>query len=89
MKARLLVGSNLRRLRIGKGLTQEALGLTAACEPSYVGRVERGAENPTVDLLESFAEALDAPIAALFEQLPRDYVPPANLPAGRKPKQAG
>ena len=85
MDARTLVGLNLRRLRVAEGLTQEALGLAAACEPSYVGRVERGTENPTVDLLEAFALVLGAPIGLLFEPLPPGYVAPPNLPAGRKP----
>ena len=84
MNARSLVGSNLRRLRVARGLTQEALGLAAACEPSYVGRVERGAENPTVDLLESFARALGEPIGSFFEALPLDYRSPPNMPPGRK-----
>lgn len=86
MKARTLVGLNLRRLRVAKALTQESLGLAASCEPSYVGRVERGAENPTVDLLEAFARALDAPIISLFEPLPPGYKPPAHLTPGRKPR---
>jgi transcriptional regulator with XRE-family HTH domain len=88
MDARSLVGSNLRRLRIARGLTQEALGFAADCEPSYVGRLERGAENPTVDLLASLARALDSPIGALFEPIPSNYVPPPHLPPGRK-RRAG
>lgn len=86
MDARSLVGMNLRRLRVARGLTQESLGLAAGCEPSYVGRVERGAENPTVDLLEAFAQVLDEPIGVLFQPLPHGYKPPPNLAAGRKPK---
>ena len=87
MNARSLVGRNLRRLRVAHSLTQEALGLAAACEPSYVGRVERGAENPTVDLLETFARALGEPISALFEPLPPGYQPPPHMPPGRKPAE--
>ncbi len=84
MKARSLVGRNLRRLRVAKGLSQEALGLVAGCEPSYPGRLERGQENPTVDLLEAFASALDVGIAALFEPIAPGALPPGLKP-GRKP----
>ncbi len=84
MKARSLVGRNVRRLRLVKGLSQEALGLAAECEPSYVGRIERGEENPSVDLLEALAGALDAGIAALFEPTDAGALPP-GLPPGRKP----
>lgn len=85
MKARSLVGMNLRRLRVARGLSQEALGLSAGCEPSYVGRVERGTENPSVDLLESFAGALSVPIGALFDNVPEPALLPAGLAPGRKP----
>ena len=86
MKARLLVGRNLRRLRVAEGLSQEALGLAAGCEPSYVGRVERGDENATVNLLEDFAAVLGIPIGALFEPLPPGAKLGAGMPPGRKPK---
>lgn len=86
MKARALVGRNIRRLRVHEGLSQEALGLAAGCEPSYVGRVERGCENPTVDLLEAIAAALGAPIAALFDRVGERGPLKPGLPAGRKPR---
>ncbi len=85
MDASTLVGRNLRRIRVSRGLSQEQLGLLVGCEPSYVGRVERGRENPTVRLLEAMARACDVPIADLFASLPDGEVP-AGLPRGRKPK---
>ena len=85
MKARSLVGRNLRRLRVAKGLSQEALGLSADCEPSYVGRIERGRENPTVDLLESFAKVLGEQIGAFFEAELAGSKLPSGLTPGRKP----
>ena len=84
MKARSLVGRNVRRLRVAKGLSQEALGLSAGCEPSYIGRVERGRENPTVDLLEAIAKALKADIAALFEPVTPGSTLLPGLAPGRK-----
>lgn len=89
MKARALVGRNIRRLRVAKGISQEALGLAAGCEPSYVGRVERGRENPTVDLLEAIAAALGDPIGALFDPAGERGLLRAGLPAGRKPRADG
>ncbi len=64
----------------GAGLSQEALGLAAGCEPSYVGRVERGRENPTLDLLETFSKALGTEPIALFAT-----TSDATLPAGMRP----
>lgn len=87
MNARSLVGLNLRRLRVARELTQEALGLAAGCEPSYVGRIERGEENPTVDLLEAFARALDEHIGVLFAPVPPGSKLAPGLPPGRKPAE--
>ncbi len=86
MDVKALVGWNLRRLRIEKGLSQEALGLLVGCEPSYVGRVERGSENPTVTTLEAFANVLDAPISAFFFVARGPMRPLPTLAPGRKPQ---
>ncbi len=42
MEVRALIGWNLRRLRVAKGLSQERLALAAGIDRAYVGRVERG-----------------------------------------------
>ena len=89
MKARSLVGLNLRRLRLARGMSQEKVGLSAGCEPSYIGRIERGGENPSVDLLEAIAAVLDAHIVTLFYPLPDGEPLPPGLPPGRKPSGSG
>lgn len=85
MRARALVGWNLRRLRVAKGLSQEALGLAAGMEPSYIGRIERGRENTTVETLEGLAAVLDAHISAFFVVPEPGAEKPASLRPGRKP----
>lgn len=86
MRVRALVGWNLRRLRVGKALSQEALGLLVGCEPSYVGRIERGRENTTIETLESFAVVLGAHVSAFFVIPEPGAERPASLRPGRKPK---
>lgn len=84
MDARKIIGWNLRKLRVEKGLSQERLALEAHIDRAYVGRVERGKENVTVSTLEALAQVLDVPVAELFvEPAPNAPMPPA-LPAGRK-----
>ncbi|MFY9990900.1 MAG: helix-turn-helix transcriptional regulator, partial [Rhodoplanes sp.] len=51
MKGRKLVAWNLRRIRVQRDLSQDRLALDADVDRSYVGRVERGLENPTVAIL--------------------------------------
>ena len=58
MKAGALVARNIRRLRVANGLSQEVLAVDAEIDRTYVSRLERGLENPTVIVLERLANAL-------------------------------
>ena len=88
MIGRERVAWNIRRLRVGRGLSQEALAADAEVDRSYVGRLERAAENPTVGLLDRLASVLDADISEFF-RLPRSGESrPKPLRSGRK-KAAG
>jgi transcriptional regulator with XRE-family HTH domain len=89
MDAAELVGWNLRRLRVRLQISQEALGLLAGVDRTYVGRLERGLENPTVGILQKLAKALKIQLADLFA-LPRaDERRPSPLAAGRRPAKGG
>ena len=88
MRSRAIVGWNLRPLRVAKNLSQEALGLLAEREPSYIGRIERGRENTTIDTLEALAAVLDAPVSAFFVVPEPNVAAPAPLRAGRKPNSS-
>lgn len=88
MRVRALVAWNLRRLRVAKQLTQEALGLLAGFEPSYVGRIERGRENTTIKTLESLADALGSAVAEFFIVPEPGAERPGTMRRGRKPNQA-
>jgi transcriptional regulator with XRE-family HTH domain len=51
---------------VGRGLSQENLAVDAEVDRTYVSRLERGLENPTVGVLEQLAEALNAGIVEFF-----------------------
>lgn len=85
MDARELIGWNLRKLRVDRGLSQEKLALEAAIDRSYVGRIERGEENLTISVLEALAVALGIKVAAFFDEAGTDGPRPEGLKAGRKP----
>ncbi len=75
---------NLRRIRVGKGLSQEKLAYDAGVDRAYVGGIEREQENPTVNVLDRLAKTLEVPIGELFKA-PRPNAPkPKPLPGGRK-----
>ena len=56
--ARLIFAKNLKYLRVERGLSQELLAEMANLHRTYVGSVERGERNVSIDNMESFANAL-------------------------------
>lgn len=58
MDVKKRLGSNLRRLREAKGLSQEAFAFEAGIHRTYVSDIERGARNPTITVVENLAVAL-------------------------------
>jgi transcriptional regulator with XRE-family HTH domain len=87
MQAQALVARNLRRLRVEHGLSQEALSGDAGIDRTYVSRLERGLENPTVAILEQLADALGAKIVEFFVVPAPHEPPPQPLRGGRRPKR--
>jgi transcriptional regulator with XRE-family HTH domain len=85
MKAQALVARNLRRLRVQRGLSQESLAVDASVDRTYVSRLERALENPTVGVLDRLAKALDTRIAEFFVVPSRGEPVPKPLPGGRRP----
>ena len=61
-----IVARNIRRLRLERGLTQEALAVDAGIDRTYVSRLERGLVNPSVAVLEKLARALASNIEEFF-----------------------
>jgi transcriptional regulator with XRE-family HTH domain len=57
----VIVGKNVRRLRLQKGMTQEELAFEAEIDLTYVGGIERGRRNPSLMVLVRIAKALGVP----------------------------
>ncbi len=51
-------GSRLRELRKKAGLSQEELGFKAGLHRTYIGSIERGEQNISVDNINKLAKAL-------------------------------
>ena len=68
----VLVGRNVRRLRLAAGLSQEAFAHACGLHRTYIGGVERGERNITLATLAKIAAALDAsPVDLLREPAPQ------------------
>jgi len=66
-----IVGSNVRRLRLERGITQEALAHDAKVALRLLGGIERGQRNPSVEIVGRLALALGAQPRDLFDDLPQ------------------
>jgi transcriptional regulator with XRE-family HTH domain len=68
MTLRKLVGKNIRLHRKEVGLTQEKLAWSADLTSDYVGSLERGEVNVSIDALERLAKVLKIDAKVLFEK---------------------
>lgn len=66
MKLRVLIGRNVRRLRVEADLTQEELAFRADMDRTYLSDIERGLGNPTIEMLGAIATVLQVPLVMLL-----------------------
>ena len=66
VKRRRNLGNAIRRRRAAIPLSQEKLAELVGCHRNYVGKVERGEQNLTVEMLWRFVEALGCDAAELL-----------------------
>ncbi|PTP83176.1 helix-turn-helix domain-containing protein [Vibrio splendidus] len=59
-------GMKLREVRKKNGISQDKLALIADIDRSYVGRIERGEVNITLEKVYSLAQALECNITELL-----------------------
>jgi transcriptional regulator with XRE-family HTH domain len=64
--ARLVLAESLRRLRAERGWSQDELAAKSGLHRTYVGSVERGERNVSIDNIEKLARALSCPICDLL-----------------------
>ena len=66
METKKLVGMRIKSLRRGKGYSQEKLAELAGINAKYLSSVERGEENPTLDLFVRLSHSLKVDIHEMF-----------------------
>jgi transcriptional regulator with XRE-family HTH domain len=66
IELRRIVGDRIRFLRKKRCWSQEELGEHASLSYKFIGEIERGAVNPSLDTLLSISNALNVEIAKLF-----------------------
>ena len=51
-------------------LSQEKLSELADCHPTYIGQLERGEKNATLESVWKISSALGIPLSKLFDKIP-------------------
>ncbi len=72
-------GKRIKQLRKSRGLTQESLAEKANLESTYIGAVERGERNLTIDNIEKIAKGFNIEPYKLFISQPKVKVEEPNL----------
>lgn len=60
------IGDVLRKKRLERGETLETVALRAGTDTGNLSRVEQNKQRPSLDLLESLAEALETSVSSLY-----------------------
>lgn len=68
-QARKVFARRLRQVRQQQALSQEALADRSGLHRTYVGAVERGERNISIDNMERLAQALQVPLTDLLQDL--------------------
>lgn len=75
----LQVGEQIRYYRKKNGISQETLALIADVNPAYVGQIERGVKNPTINTLKKLTDTLGIDLATLFTPIPDAKQPMSEI----------
>jgi transcriptional regulator with XRE-family HTH domain len=63
------LGKQVREIRTAQGYSQESLADAAGLHRTYIGAIERGEQNVSIENVARIANSLDVKIAELFKKL--------------------
>lgn len=69
-----VVSQRIKNLRELRNLTQEELAERAGLSYKYIGEIERGSGNPTIEILGKLAKALETPLTQLITEKEEDEI---------------
>ena len=62
-------GNMLRKIREGRGMTQEEFSELCNISRAYYGRIERGEHSVTLELCQKISEATGLSLSEIFENI--------------------
>ena len=75
-----VIGQRIRNYRTKMGLSQEKLAELSDCHPTYIGQLERGEKNATLESIDKVASSLKISLSKLFENLGVESTNERNIP---------
>ena len=63
------IGKRIRNYRIGQKMSQEELAEKCGLHPTYIGQVERGEKNATLESISKITAGLSINMSTLFEKI--------------------
>ena len=81
VELRAQIGQRLRRIRRMRDLTQKELAnkIVGKVDYTYIGKIERGEQLPSLKVLGKLSEALAAPLAYFFQEEALSHLLPEEL----------
>mgnify|MGYP004498295357 CR=1 FL=1 len=75
-----VVGQRIRNYRTQKGLSQDKLAELSGVHPTYIGQLERGEKNATLESIEKITSAMEISLSTLFEGIGNESDGTRNIP---------
>ena len=69
MKLQKTFGLVIKELRIKKGISQERLALDSNIDRTYIGDIEKGTRNVSLEIIEKLCKYYQIPISKLFKMI--------------------
>lgn len=63
------IGKRIRSYRNKLNFSQEELAERCGLHPTYIGQLERGEKNPTIETISKISAALNVSMSIMFEKL--------------------
>ena len=63
------IGQRIRNYRVNQKISQEELAEKCGLHSTYIGQIERGEKNATIESISKIAAGLSIPMSTLFEKI--------------------
>lgn len=70
------LGRAVKQIRIARGLTQEQVSAASGLHPTYISDIERGARNPSWDVMARLAGGIGVTVAEIGQQFDEEPAEP-------------